>query len=173
MSGILDLANLVWIIVYIYAANFFFQFCSSKHWIAHCCKDRCMRYNGGRLMLLKGKSLKSSNGKYCFTLQNDGNLVVYCSGKKLWNTETVSPDIYSLHFQSDGNLVLRKNDLSVAWASQTMDSSATLLLVHNDRNVVIYKNNHDAVWSTKTNGMCNKAGKYTDLLYLDIFFLFF
>ena len=98
---------------------------------------------------------------------------MYCSGKKLWNTETVSPDIYSLHFQSDGNLVLRKNDLSVAWASQTMDSSATLLLVHNDRNVAIYKNNHDAVWSPKTNGMCNKAGKYTDLLYLDIFFLFF
>ena len=124
-------------------------------------------------MMLKGKSLKSPNGKYRFTLQNDGNLVVYCGGKKLWDTGTVSPDIYALYFQSDGNLVLRKKDLSVAWESNAMDSSATRLLVQNDGNVVIYKNNHDAVWSTETYGKCNKAGKYTDLLYLDIFFLFF
>ena len=123
--------------------------------------------------MLKGKSLKSPNGKYRFTLQNDGNLVVYCGGKKLWDTGTVSPDIYALYFQSDGNLVLRKNDLSVAWASDAMDSSATRLLVQNDGNVVIYKNDHNAVWSTKTYGKCKKAGKYTYLLYLDILFLFF
>ena len=124
-------------------------------------------------MMLKGKSLKSPNGKYRFTLQNDGNLVVYCGGKKLWDTGKVSPEIYALYFQSDGNLVLRNKDLSVAWASGAIDSSATLLQVQNDGNVVVYKNNHHAVWSTKTYGKCNKAGKYTDLLYLDIFLLFF
>lgn len=117
--------------------------------------------------MMKGESLKSLNGKYTFILQFDGNLVLYCGGRKLWETKTVSVDIYALYFQFNGNLVIRKKDLSVAWATNTVDFSANLLLIQDDGNVVIYNDNR-ATWATGTNSKCNKPGKCIDLLNLDV-----
>ena len=122
--------------------------------------------------MMKGESLKSLNGKYTFILQFDGNLVLYCGGRKLWETKTVSADIYALYFQFNGNLVIRNKDLSAAWVSNTVDSSANLLLIQDDGNVVISNDNRVTKWATGTNFICDKPGKCTDLLDLDVCFYF-
>lgn len=61
----------------------------------------------------------------------------------------VSPDgRFRLRLQTDGNLVLYKNDTTVVWASGTKDGMR--LLNQLDGNIVLYRANGTAAWSTGT-----------------------
>ena len=101
--------------------------------------------------LRRGMYLKSSDGRYLFVLQGDGNLVLYGpSGRALWATNKYDTD--RVVFQSDGNFVSYRSNGTANWASNTGGKSGTQLVVQTDGNVVIYTPAGAAVWATNTGG---------------------
>jgi peptidoglycan hydrolase-like protein with peptidoglycan-binding domain len=99
-----------------------------------------------------GTSIWSSDGRFEFAFQGDGNLVLYMSGKVLWAAGTNGKGGDRLMMQDDGNLVMYKSNGDPVWSSGTSSSSNQYshLLVQNDGNVVIYTPGGSAVWSTHT-----------------------
>nr|WP_068890366.1 hypothetical protein [Pedobacter panaciterrae] len=78
-------------------------------------------YPSGIPFLTSGQEVFTANGAYRFTLQTDGNLVLYrtSNNQVLWATNTHGKGGRYLMFQNDGNLVLYKNSdyTGVVWAS--------------------------------------------------------
>jgi hypothetical protein len=104
--------------------------------------------------LYPGEMIQSQNGRYTFTLQADGNLVLYKSGgSALWSSHTQGQQTEVSIMQADGNLVNYWGELSPShanWASHTSGNSGSHLVVQNDGNVVIYHSNGSSVWATNT-----------------------
>nr|AUX13430.1 mannose binding lectin [Microsorum sp. SU-2018] len=60
---------------------------------------------------------------------------------------------YSLHMQTDCNLVLYKNGNQPLWASNTFQrGTGCYLIMQTDGNAVVYTSASQAVWATGTNG---------------------
>jgi hypothetical protein len=110
-----------------------------------------------------GDSFVSPDGRFRFSYQNDGNLVLYQNGVAIWESDTeiltenngYAPGYAA--FQKDGNLVvynyrLDRPALAVSvWDSNTWkNNTGATIAVQNDGNVVIYGSNGRAKWSTKT-----------------------
>ena len=99
-----------------------------------------------------GSSLKSLNGRYEFKMQEDGNLVLYCGKRVMWQTRTDNERIREgLKFQTDGNLVLyTQHPRRAVWHSNSHGTKASKLIVQNDGNVVLYTSEGELVWDTDT-----------------------
>lgn len=66
---------------------------------------------------------------------------------------TATNSLYSLKFQTDGNLVLYDNTTGKSmWSSDTKGSQAYYLTMQNDGNLVLYTQAGSPVWATDTNG---------------------
>ncbi|KAJ8121503.1 hypothetical protein ONZ43_g2058 [Nemania bipapillata] len=71
--------------------------------------------------LWSNQRLVSPNGKYTFSFQGDGNLVLYQrtpSIKARWHSNTADRDVERLTLEEDGNLVLRTR-WSTEWQTRT------------------------------------------------------
>jgi len=101
--------------------------------------------------LHKGGSLLASNTAYRFTLQDDGNLVIYSTQGAIWSSHTNGKSVAYLVMQTDGNLVLYSTDGRPIWASGTAGKGPSSLDMQTDGNLVIYANGR-ATWSSGTNG---------------------
>jgi hypothetical protein len=104
--------------------------------------------------LRNGQKLVSSNSRYCFIMQTDGNAVVFDSdyaGKltPIWHSNTYGVTNRYLVFQNDGNLVVYNADRTPAWNSGTYDNTGTLLKMQDDGNLVIYRANNTPIWASK------------------------
>lgn len=71
---------------------------------------------------------------------------------------TSANNIYSLYYQSDGNLVLEKGSL-VTWASNAIDNSAVIFPIsqpkvnfQTDGNIVCTRSNGNVYWAANVNG---------------------
>jgi FkbM family methyltransferase len=106
-------------------------------------------------VLVKGREirkrsvLQSHNCKYTFTLQDDGNLVLFEGSNVLWASHTGGRSTTHFILQHDGNLVLFDN-ISCVWASGTYGQSTTHLIMQDDGNLVLY-NDNTPIWATHTN----------------------
>jgi hypothetical protein len=101
-------------------------------------------------ILRRDMYLRSSDGRYSFWLQGDGNLVLYGpSGRALWATNRFNTDF--LVMQGDGNLVGYTNGGAPTWASNTAGRGGDRFVVQNDGNLVIYSPTR-AVWASNTAG---------------------
>ncbi|MDQ0072702.1 YD repeat-containing protein [Variovorax boronicumulans] len=90
--------------------------------------------------LAPGQSIYSPDGRYNFTLQTDGNLVVYDrhdNNQALWNSQTAGTGANSFVFQADGNMVLSGPN-GVVWNSGTGAKGGTSLVMQGDGNLVLY-----------------------------------
>jgi hypothetical protein len=113
--------------------------------------------------------LQSSNGRYAFGLEEDGNLALYATPRGLdrrtlqgmtllWTSGL--PHNYTIPhpwnhtrvcvMQSDGNLVIYDGMSNPRWASGTDGSPGSYLRVQDDGNVVIYRPEGRAIWQTNT-----------------------
>ena len=101
--------------------------------------------------LQKGDSLLSSDERFLFTLQNDGNLVLRSPKNVLWVSNTTGKGGVKLTMQSDGNLVLRNAGGKAVWDSRTGGKGTSRLVMQSDGNLVIY-NGTGATWATRTSG---------------------
>jgi hypothetical protein len=98
----------------------------------------------------RGQWLRSSDGRYTFHMQGDGNLVLYNpSGRAIWATN-VAGDYLILH--GDGNLIVHNWAGAHIWSANRANSRANRLVVQNDGNVVLYTPSGQAVWATNTVG---------------------
>lgn len=101
-------------------------------------------------VLYPGQSITSSNGRYTFTYQADGNLVLYGPGGALWASNVPGPTVGATIMQSDGNLVIYGPNAAYVWDSSTANHPGSGLVVQDDGNVVIYDPAGTAVWATHT-----------------------
>ncbi|ERB51661.1 lectin [Rhodococcus sp. P27] len=95
-----------------------------------------------------GQELKSDNGAYTLTLQDDGNLVLSEGGQAVWAAGTNGSGANRAEVQTDGNFVIYK-DSDAVWASQTAGNDGASLSVQDDRNVVLSAGGN-ALWSSDT-----------------------
>ncbi|SHI08773.1 D-mannose binding lectin [Sporanaerobacter acetigenes DSM 13106] len=100
--------------------------------------------------------LISSDGRFTFVLQNDGNLVLYRTGfispsGALWASGTNGKPVQMAVMQNDGNFVIYDRNHSPLWASNTSGRPRSYLVLQNDGNVVIYQPNVP-IWATNTAG---------------------
>ncbi|MGJ3704011.1 LysM peptidoglycan-binding domain-containing protein [Variovorax sp. AFSI2.2] len=99
--------------------------------------------------LAPGQGIYSPDGRYYFTLQTDGNLVVYDrhdNMQALWNSQTAGSGANNFAFQTDGNMVLYGPN-GVVWSSDTYAKGGTNLVMQGDGNLVLYTASGGAVWS--------------------------
>lgn len=98
------------------------------------------------------ESITSLNGKYTFTYQADGNLVLYRNSDhiSLWSSESYGTTIGVAIMQTDGNFVVYDRQGVVRYTSHTSKNPGSFLRVQDDGNVVVYTPSGSAPWSTHT-----------------------
>lgn len=106
---------------------------------------------GVNRVLRRGMNLKSSDGRYQWVLQTDGNLVLYGpSGRPIWANGRFTTQFVIM--QGDGNMVGYTDAGGVTWATNTAGTgTANRLVIQSDGNAVIYAGSR-AVWATNTVG---------------------
>ena len=110
----------------------------------------------GRLLagqgLLAGQSIHSSDNRFQFIMQADGNLVLYDPyNQALWASGTAGHhNVWDVIMQSDGNLVVYDAHGHAIWASNTACKPGATLTAQTDGNVVIYDTGGKALWATNT-----------------------
>jgi hypothetical protein len=103
--------------------------------------------------LYANQSLKSSDGRYSFNMQGDGNLVLRNSGgTALWSSATNGKSGQRIIMQSDGNLVMRTSAGAAVWTTGTAGSNAVKVIMQTDGNLVMRTSTGTAVWATGTSG---------------------
>jgi nucleoid-associated protein YgaU len=100
--------------------------------------------------LVRGGSLVSNNGAFTFTLQDDGNLVLYARGEARWATATNGQDVVRAQVQPDGNFVAYTADKPV-WHTDTKGKKDVRLVLQDDGNLVLYSADGVA-WASNTAG---------------------
>lgn len=103
--------------------------------------------------LSKGDKLTSTNGKFTFTFQKDGNLVTtkVKSGKVQWQSGTAGrKKANRLVIQKDGNVVLYSKKNKAFWSTQTVaDSPRNPRFVLKNNGELVVKHGKKVVWSSK------------------------
>lgn len=115
----------------------------------------------GGTRLVAGQSLRSPSGQYQFTMQSDGNLVLYGPRGATWASHTGEGGSFAILQPTDGNLVVY-GPSGAGWASTTGGYPGDSLVVQNDGNTVIYGAGR-ALWSTATGRLgcpANNAAYY-------------
>ncbi len=104
--------------------------------------------------LLVDQSIQSGNGNHRLTMQSDGNLVLYSSGKAVWSTKTTGEIPQCAVMQDDGNFVFYDKSMRAKWASNTRSDANrnSHLIIQNDGNLVIYNPAGNVVWASNANG---------------------
>lgn len=103
--------------------------------------------------LAANQKLTSSDGRYTFNVQGDGNLVLRnASGTALWASGSNGSGGNRLTMQGDGNLVLYTGTGSAVWKTATSGSNAVKVVMQTDGNLVMRTSAGTAVWATGTSG---------------------
>ena len=98
--------------------------------------------------LAQGQGIYSPDGRYYFTLQSDGNLVVYDrhdNMQALWNSQTAGSGANRLVLETDGNLVLYAGT-QVVWTINKAGQGGTRVVMQGDGNLVLYSAGNAPVW---------------------------
>ncbi|MFI9720411.1 hypothetical protein ACIHFE_12235 [Streptomyces sp. NPDC052396] len=105
------------------------------------------------IVLPGGSELDRGNSMYAnnstLTMQNDGNLVLYCRSNPVWMASNSWPNGNRAVMQGDGNFVVYDGGGSALWSSGTSGHPGAYLQVQGDGNLVIYQAGQ-AIWSTNT-----------------------
>lgn len=112
--------------------------------------------------LTRGQNRWSTDGRFQFIYQTDGNVVLYGPNGSIWANGKGGVASDRLVMQSDGNLVLY-NGGSVVWATGTGGGASARLVVGNDGNTYILTDS-GATWATNTANWSSTAGAGTTSL---------
>jgi hypothetical protein len=100
-----------------------------------------------------GEYVESSDRRFRFVYQGDGNLVLYdATGYPFWASQTSGSTPGVLTMQGDGNLVIYDGASVPIWASGTSGHPGAYLILQTDGNVVIYDVDGTPIWATDTSG---------------------
>lgn len=98
-----------------------------------------------------GQRIENAERSTMLFFQSDGNVVLYKNNTPLWATGTDGKNGDRLIMQGDGNLVLYDKAMKPIWYSATYNAGSSRLELQGDDNLVIYKANNVANWATYTN----------------------
>ena len=98
--------------------------------------------------LTPGQSRTSSDGRYLFILQTDGNLCLYGPSGFLWCSNTAGQNTQLAIMQADGNFCLYNPETNV-FCTNTVPYTDAYLTVQDDGDVVIYSGT-TRLWTTNT-----------------------
>ncbi|MGQ0631650.1 MAG: CHAP domain-containing protein [Sporichthyaceae bacterium] len=106
--------------------------------------------------LRRDMHVRSSDGRYTFVLQGDGNLVLYGpSGRAIWSTDVRASgwrDQVKVKFSAArGTLATYAADGRRIWESGGLNAGGDRFVVQSDGNLVIYAGSK-AVWASNTAG---------------------
>ena len=89
-------------------------------------------------------------------LQKNGKLIILCGENAIWSANGRDNNVKEFIFQTDSNLVVYRNDYSVAWTAGLggRTPKGVKLVMQNDGNLVMYDRNDKAVWNTATYNKC-------------------
>jgi len=99
--------------------------------------------------LVPFQRLTSTDGRFSFLFQADGNVVLYFGAAPLWASNTMNGRGLTLRMESGGNLVLYDAANAVVWSSGTGGHPGAKLVLQNDGNAVIF-DGATPLWSTNT-----------------------
>jgi len=102
------------------------------------------------MRLLPGQYILSPDSNSLFTLQKDGNLVLYNNYRAVWNSGTNGSSVSHAIMQGDGNFTLYSNEGTPLWHTGTYNNPGSRLQTQTDGNLVIYSSNGAPLWSTNT-----------------------
>ena len=97
--------------------------------------------------LAPGMARYSADGRFVFTYQLDGNLVLYQRGVAIWNIQRFSSSPGYTVMQPDVNFVTYDSGGHPYWYSGTYGYSGAWLIVQSDGNVVMYRNGVPIWWT--------------------------
>lgn len=100
--------------------------------------------------LYPGQTLTSKNGTYTFTVQSDGNLVIYTALGPIWGSRTNGRSIGYVTMQGDGNLVIYDPNNQPFWGTNTAGRGPSSLVMQDDGNLVIYTAGGQPTWGSGT-----------------------
>ena len=120
--------------------------------LGKCYEDHCLQNSA----LKPGNFIKSKNGLYTFILQQNGKLEIFCGESSIWSANGPDNNIKKFIFQRNSNLVVYRNDNSVAWGAGLggRTPKGQKLVMQNDGNLVMYDGDDKAVWNTATYNKC-------------------
>ncbi|MHC2186731.1 hypothetical protein ACVLV4_002394 [Rathayibacter agropyri] len=97
--------------------------------------------------LSEGDKVTSSNGLFYFTMQADGNPVIYGSDGHVWWTAGLHSPHARFVAQMDGNVVVYSSDNSVIWSTNTHGESKIFSMADDGR-VVLAPSQGPVVWES-------------------------
>jgi hypothetical protein len=96
-------------------------------------------------------TLTSSDGRFHFLFQGDGNLVLYgADWASMWTSGTAGSRASAAVMQPDGNFVIYDVDGAPLFATNTAGHPGAVLAVQNNGKVVVRSSGGAALWSTDT-----------------------
>lgn len=101
--------------------------------------------------LTPSQFLASSDNRFAFYLQTDGNAVIYGPSGFLWATGTNGAKSVMLAMQGDGNLTIYNDARVLVWQTATNGHPGARLVMQNDGNLVLY-DGATFLWSSGTGG---------------------
>lgn len=99
--------------------------------------------------LNKDEYLLSTDGQSVFTIQQDGNIVLYSNFKPSWSL-WMPTSANRITMQSDGNLVMYNASNQAVWSSGTNGNPGARLTIQTDGNMVIYSAANAPLWASYT-----------------------
>jgi len=97
----------------------------------------------------RDEPMMSADEQSVFTLQRDGNLVLYSNFVTAWNLG-YGTSATRVVMQADGNLVMYNDSNQAVWSSGTNGNPGARLVLQTDGNMVIYSSTNVALWATYT-----------------------
>jgi peptidyl-Asp metalloendopeptidase len=101
--------------------------------------------------ILPDGAIRSENGRYRLTYQNDGNLVLYDDQARvpLWSSNTGATRPGQTIMQADGNLVVYDAQGIYRWSSGTAVNPNAYFTVQNDGNLVVFRSDGQPIWGAR------------------------
>lgn len=97
-----------------------------------------------------GQSITQPDGNLTLKLQSDGNLVLYKNNKAIWTANTYGSGATQLIMQLDGNLVLYDGSRRPIWYTRTWGQPNSKLVLQANGNLVVYSSSNAPLWATNT-----------------------
>lgn len=101
-------------------------------------------------VLRPNQYLLSDNGWFVWTLQTDGNLVLYHNQRAIWSSQTTGLGGRQLTMQPDGNLVLYRDDGAAVWNTYSYGNLGAHFAIQDDGNAVVYRSDWSPLWNSQT-----------------------
>lgn len=122
----------------------------------------------GNTKLSSGQSVWSENGQYYLSMQTDGNLVLYRNDGVVRFATYKYGSGNYAWMQHDGNFVHYSANTQPLWHTHTYNNPGAFLAIQNDGNLVVYNTSGQALWGLGTDNTGGNPSRAGDVVARDL-----